>query len=401
MIETIQLFTLRGTDIDDVLLNTLGTAIGWLLVNMLYTPVPFERKEKTFARKYPLWASRTGSLVCLSLEVVMTVDFYGCSAKNEPAPETAQPTQAVQFHAAKSTEHSSVSVTASNGILICSDTDEILWEKDSQVPVAPASCAKLLNALTVLEFCDADETFTVGDEINRIAADSSRSYLRKGAQLTVRQAMIAMLLPSGNDAAYALAVYTGRQIASNNDLSTDEALEIFEKEMNVTAKQFGAFDSEFCFPDGYDTDGQYTTAYDLALIGKAALENDLLSEITGMAHSRETWLSGETAEYKNTNEMLLSDNPCYIPDCTGLKTGTTTKAGACLVMSFSVKGTQYIGVIMGSTKEMRFEDGIHLCNMIPNHGKTNLVSKVRGINQQALDKNRKKAVTEVLKILSL
>jgi D-alanyl-D-alanine carboxypeptidase/VanZ family protein len=382
LIEVLQLFTTRSTDVDDVLLNTTGTLLGWLLGNVFHALVSPGRKEKPFLRKQPLRTSKIGSLICLSLAVVMTVGFYENSAKQETFPEIKKPIRATRFHDAQSAENNSISVAASNGILICTDTNELLWKKESQKSVAPASCAKLLNALTVLKYCDPDEAFTVGNEVNMIAADASRSYLSKGTRLTVRQAMIAMLLPSGNDAAYALAVYAGRQIASDNNLGIDEALKRFEDEMNTVAKKLGAIHSNFCSPDGYDKDEQYTTAYDLALIGKASMENGLIARIVKMAHSRETWLSGETAKYDNTNEMLIPGSPCYLSDCTGLKTGTSTKAGACLVMSFTVKKMHYIGVVMGSTKKMRFQDGLQLYDMIPNHGESNHTSQPERADNQ-------------------
>lgn len=346
LIEVLQLFNMRGTDIDDVLLNTLGTILGWLFVNVIYTLGGYDRKEKKVTHKYPRRVSKVGSLVVLAVIVVMFVGFDSF------------------YLVPESIDNKSVPVVATNGILICLDTNEIIWQKESQEPVAPASCVKILNALTVLKYCDEEELLVVGNEINLIAADASRGYLNIGAELTVRQALIAMLLPSGNDAAYALAVYTGRKIASNPDMEIDGALEIFENEMNCIAKELGVNDSNFCSPDGYDVEGQYTTAYDLALIGEAALENSLISEIAGMAYSHEIWRSGETAEYTNTNELLLHDSPYYLPDCTGLKTGTSTQAGACLIMSFTVRENHYIGVIMGSTKEKRFDDSILLYKTI-------------------------------------
>lgn len=333
------------------------------------------RKRRTSARRIRRRRGRIGALICFVLAVVLfivlAVGFYGGSIQDDrfqkDVSKDAQQAQSSQLHAAKSAGQSSIPVTASKGILICSDTNEILWEKGSQMSTAPASCAKLLSALTVLKFCDAEETLRVGREVYRIPEDASRAYLSIGAQMSVRQALIAMLLPSGNDAAYALAVYTGRKIASDEDLSIDEALERFEDEMNDVARELGALDSKFISPDGYDADGQYTTAYDLALIGQAALENELISEIAGMVYSSETWLSGETAEYENTNEMLLSQSPYYIPECTGLKTGTSTSAGACLVMSFTVHDKHYIGVIMGSTEDMRFEDAMQLYKFLINN----------------------------------
>ena len=382
VIEGLQLFTNRGTDVDDIILNTLGTAIGWMIASVVYVAVFFTENEDKKQRRYPLRVSRVSSILFLSLTIVMVVGFKERKAVIKPntyeniqdatlstvKPKAVKlcstPSGAEELHVSQSNQDKNDSIVASSGILVCTDSNEIMWEKNSTKEVAPASCAKLLTALTALKYCDADETLTVGNEVKRISKDASRAYLSVGAELTVHQAMIAMLLPSGNDAAYALAVFTGRKIACDPSLSIDEALLLFQSEMNAMAKEIGANHSKFISPDGYDVDGQYTTAYDLAVIGTVAANNELIAMIVRMDHSREVWISGETAEYYNTNEMLQKESAYYLPECTGLKTGTSTRAGACLVMSFTVSGKNYMGVVMGSTKESRFDDAIQIFKMI-------------------------------------
>jgi D-alanyl-D-alanine carboxypeptidase len=151
-----------------------------------------------------------------------------------------------------------------NAYVLCLSDDTALYEKDADAQVAPASTTKMLTAITALDFCGPYDAVTVGEEIERMASDASRAYLNQGDRLYVRQLLVAMLLPSGNDAAYSLAVFTGRKIAGDQSLSIDDALSLFYDAMNAKAEAVGAAHSHFLSPDGYDADGQYTTAYDLA-----------------------------------------------------------------------------------------------------------------------------------------
>lgn len=96
--------------------------------------------------------------------------------------------------------------------MICQESGEILWKKNANKKMAPASCTKILNAMVVLDYCSPEEVVVVGDELQYVSSDATRSFLYKGCELTVRQALVSMLLPSGNDAAYALAAFTGRKI---------------------------------------------------------------------------------------------------------------------------------------------------------------------------------------------
>ena len=89
------------------------------------------------------------------------------------------------------------------------DKEVILFEKNSDEEIAPASTAKLLTAITALDYCDLEDVVTIGEEVWLVALDSSRAWIDPGNQFTIKQLLHAMLLPSGNDAAYALAIYAG------------------------------------------------------------------------------------------------------------------------------------------------------------------------------------------------
>lgn len=263
-----------------------------------------------------------------------------------------------------STQDASIStdITATNACVISADTDMILFQKNSSEQIAPASTTKMLTALTVLDYCSPSDALTVGLELDLVALDASRAWLNDGDELTAQQLLVAMLLPSGNDAAYTLAVNTGKKIAGDDNLTIQQYVEIFIDAMNRKAEDIGALDSNFTTPDGYDADGQYTTAYDLAQIAKACLNNSCLAEIMGSFRISDTWLNGREVTYYNSNELLDPGSAYYDPDVIGLKTGNSSQAGACLVSAAKINGETYICVAMGSTDEGRFQDSINIYN---------------------------------------
>jgi D-alanyl-D-alanine carboxypeptidase (penicillin-binding protein 5/6) len=254
----------------------------------------------------------------------------------------------------------SADITAANAYVVNMDSGAVLYQKNCDERIAPASTAKMLTALTVLDYCSLDDTFTVGSEIDLIAADSSVAWLNSGDKLTVKQLLAALLLPSGNDAAYTLAVNTGKKITGDNGLGTQQAIKAFVDAMNAKAKGVGAISSNFANPDGYDADGQYTTAYDLAQIAKACLENDALTEIMGSYKISDTLANGREVTYTNTNKLLNPNSQYYYSNAVGLKTGSTGDAGACLVSAAVIDGATYICVVMGGSAEIRFSDSLKL-----------------------------------------
>jgi D-alanyl-D-alanine carboxypeptidase (penicillin-binding protein 5/6) len=283
---------------------------------------------------------------------------YGQTFGQTSEAQAASPDEEVKSADTEDIKHISVDIAASNAYVFNINTDSVLYEKNSNERISPASTAKMLTALTVLEYCPLDELFTVGAEVEIIAADSSKAWLRKGDKLTVKQLLIALLLPSGNDAAYTLAVNAGKKIAGKHDIGTRQAINVFVDAMNQKAKEIGASSSDFSNPDGYDEGGQYTTAFDLAQIAKACLENDVLVEIMSSYKISDTLNGGRKVTYTSTNELLNPDSRYYYSKAIGLKTGSTGDAGSCLVSAAYIDGQTYICVVMGSSAEIRFADSL-------------------------------------------
>ena len=248
--------------------------------------------------------------------------------------------------------------TASPYIILGDATNgHILYSKNADVPCAPASLTKLMTAIVAIENTPADTIFTIGNEIYMIDPQSSRAYLRVGYRMTLESLLQAMLLPSGNDAAYAVAVQVGRIIAGNDQLDNQAAINAFCQKMNEKAAALGCTNTSFVNPDGIDAAGHLTTASDMLKIAAHALNNKTIASIVATPSVSVTLLSGQTLTWKNTNRLIQENNAYSFAGATGLKTGSTDAAGYCLAASAQRDGRTCIAIVMGAKIERhRWED---------------------------------------------
>lgn len=148
-------------------------------------------------------------------------------------------------------------------------------------------------------------------------------------------------------------------LENNPGLSYSKAVSRFVEEMNAVAHSLGLAGSHFENPDGYHHENHYTTCADMQRIGAIALTHPELKSTMGLTQAATPQLQRPYPGnvWKNTNFLLQSTSPHYIPTATGMKTGYTGAAGGCLLASFSVKGEHVIVGLFGCpTKENRFED---------------------------------------------
>ncbi len=253
-----------------------------------------------------------------------------------------------------------INIKAKSAILFDAVTGKVLYYKDPVVPVFPASTAKLLTALVALDWCMEEEEVTVGDELDLVASDSTVARLRKGHVLTIRNLLEGMLVPSGNDAAYVIAAYMGRKSLKDENASLKDAIPEFIRLMNDKAKSLGTINSNFKTPDGYDAIGQYTTAYDMGLIGLAAADNEIIAEICNKNSARNVFADGSDVTWSNTNSLIARTSGRYYSYCSGLKTGTSTMAGRCLISVAKKDGREVVSVVMNSDAAGRWEDSTAL-----------------------------------------
>lgn len=253
-----------------------------------------------------------------------------------------------------------ISVSAKAAVLMKAESKEILFSKQALNEIQPASTAKLLTAIVAVELSGKKEKFTVGSEIQLIASDSSRAYLVQGEVLSLEQILDALLLPSGNDAAYVIAANLGRKLAGDNSLKAKAAVKKFLQKMNETAAEIGVVHSNFLSPDGYDVNGQYTTAYDMALIASKALKYDEILGTVKKAKARHILLSGEDVTWYNSNKLVKEGSGYYYKYAIGLKTGSSGEAGRCLISAAKKDEEVYISVVMDASYDGRWQDSIDL-----------------------------------------
>ena len=241
---------------------------------------------------------------------------------------------------------------------------EVLYEKQADAKCYPASLTKLMTAMIALEYASEDTVFTVGDEVYMIDPGSSRAYLTVGTRLSMEHLLQALLLPSGNDAAYVAAVGVGRLIAGDENLGNTEALNRFIEKMNEKAAALGCKGTHFANPDGIHRDDHYTTAADMLKISEAALEHKLIADTVRMPESHATLLSGQTVNWHNTNKLVQTDTIYTYEGVIGLKTGSTDQAGYCLAAGATRDGKTTLVVVMGAAQESnRFDDAAGLLDL--------------------------------------
>ena len=256
-----------------------------------------------------------------------------------------------------------VSITAKNAFVYNCSRDHLAYIKDAGNTVMyPASITKLFSAYVALEYVEPDRIVTVGSIIGTVPSDSSFARLTQGDRLTVNGLIIAMMLPSGGDAARTLAVEVGRILAEDESITEWSAMERFVEEMNRRAAELGMDGTHFVNPDGYHHEDHYTCLNDLLTIGKLSMENDLIRTISGMKKATVSIGGGRTLTWENTNLLLQESFPeFYHADAIGLKTGYTGAAGSCLMAAFERDGEWILMGIFGSeTKSTRFSDAIAL-----------------------------------------
>ena len=235
--------------------------------------------------------------------------------------------------------------------------------------IYPASVTKLFTAYVALQYLDASRSVTAGEVLNKVAAGSSVAEIKKGDTVTVEQLVAGMLLPSGNDAAYILAAEAGRAMygEKGKNVSTDEAVSRFVKEMNDQAKLLGMTGTNFANPDGIHSDSHYSTYADLATLGTLVLADPIIMKYAAVS-SMDVSLASGSVNWHNTNAIIDPESEYYCSLCTGLKTGQTPMAGSCLLSAFEYKGrTLIVGVFGCKEVDDRFPDTLQLFNQA--HGR--------------------------------
>lgn len=243
---------------------------------------------------------------------------------------------------------------AEAAVLIDADTGQILFDKNADRAMFPASTTKIMTCLLAVEAGDLDRMVVAPKEVSQAPKGSSLMPVQVGEELTMRELLYGLMLPSGNDAANAVAVLVAG------------SLEAFVERMNQRAAQLGLTGTHFVNAHGFHDDSHYTTARDLAVLAQEAMKQPDFAQIVGTFGYivEPTNKRKERLKMPNSNLMLQSGSQYYCQSVTGIKTGFTNAAGQTFVFSASQDGANLIGVVLKSGAEkdapQRWEDARRL-----------------------------------------
>ncbi len=223
----------------------------------------------------------------------------------------------------------------------------------------PASITKLVTALVALKYMDENDTITVGNELNMVEAYSSRCDIRRGEKYKLRDLLYGLLLPSGGDAAYTIAVNCARKVSGNPNMGYVAAKNYFVGLMNKYIKAIGGTGSHFVNPHGYPVNGHYSTVHDLVLVAKKVLRNDTLKKITSTPYKYVKALTGQKHEWATTNSLIASYAYYYSPYAIGMKTGTVHDEYTGIIGAFKKDKHTYITVVIGCESYNARYDATH------------------------------------------
>lgn len=279
----------------------------------------------------------------------------------ETEPPTTEPTEPEPTET-EPTVNPATGLSAKYAFVYDTAAGEYLYTLGGQYDqINIASITKLFSAWVALQIMPSDKVITAGEELTWIDEDSSRAWIYQGQKVTVTTCVQGMIIPSGNDAAYVLAVATGRELLGEPNAGAYVALDAFVAEMNARAQAQGLTGTHFTNPDGIDEEGHYSTPADVLKMAKLALSSATISRAAATTSMTAYYASGETANWTNSNHLLHEDSENYCPNAIGLKTGHTNEAGWCLVSAFDEGDrTLIIGVFGSETIELRNEDTLKL-----------------------------------------
>lgn len=224
-------------------------------------------------------------------------------------------------------------------ILIEANTGKILYEKNANDVRFPASTTKIMTAILTVENCNLDDVATVShNAVYSIPYDYTHASLKEGEELTIEQLLYALMIPSANDAAIVLAEHISGSV------------EEFAKLMNKRAEELGCKNTHFVNPNGIHSKDHTSTSYDLALMGKFAMQNSIIRKIvstTQFTLPATNKYSKTDRTFNNSNDLLNTYSRYYYEGTTGVKTGYTGEAGNCIIASAKKNNLEVILVVLG------------------------------------------------------
>lgn len=252
--------------------------------------------------------------------------------------------------------------TAKSAILVDNLSGKVLYEKNADEKLAPASMTKLASMLIVMEAIDNgslkfEDKVTISEEAANMGG--SQVFLQAGEVYTVHDLLKSVAIASGNDAVVALAEKVGGSVSGFVDM------------INKRLKELGATNTNFVNPHGLDAEGHYSTARDMSIIARELLRHEKILEYTSIYEEYLEKNDGSRIWLVNTNRLVR-----FYDGVDGLKTGFTKTSGYCLTATAKKNNFRLISVVMGEdTTENRSSDTVKMLNYGFNTFKINIIKK--------------------------
>lgn len=261
--------------------------------------------------------------LCAILLVLLSFNFiliYNVNADDESIPSIASP----------------------SAILMDLKSGKILYEKNIDQKMYPASLTKVMTAIITLENCNLNDIATVSyDAVMSLSSGYVTANLQVGEELTIEQLLYVLMVGSSNDAAIVLAEHVSGSVDDFSNL------------MNEKAKELGCTSTNFVNPNGAHDENHYSTARDLALIARYAMQNETFRTLVSTTSYKlpiTNKYEKEDRFFTTTNSLLISSNRYYYKYATGIKTGFTTPAKNCLIASANKDSLELLTVVLGASQ---------------------------------------------------
>lgn len=262
---------------------------------------------------------------------------------------------AYNFSYASTPINNNLSIYSDSVVLIDSATGKILYGKSENQKMYPASTTKILTAIITLEKCQLTDYATASyDAIMSIPSGYSNAAIQVNESLSIKDLLDLFLIHSANEVGFILAEHISGDV------------ETFSELMNEKAREIGCTNTHFTNPSGIHNEDHYSTAYDMALIAKYCMQNDIFRNIVAKTSCTvEPTDKYEKRYFANTNDLLHSSSQYYYKYAIGIKTGFTTQAKNCLIAASLKDNLELITVVLGAQatengKSARYTDTINL-----------------------------------------
>ncbi len=301
-------------------------------------------------RKGVLALARRQNTFSLLLALLLSMAIALSAGFDVPVEAEAASTKRVDTYDKKNPQNlMSEDIEGEAAIVLDEKTGTVLFEKNADQKLYPASTTKVMTLLLALEYGHLNDIVTIPKEVNKVPADSSLVPVTPGEKMPFIDLLYGLMMHSGNDAAVAVGVVVAGSVDN------------FVAMMNQKARDLGCENTHFANPHGYMDETHYTTARDLAIIAREAMKIDTFREIvSAKSYTMSATEKRETLKLATTNSMFVKTSPYYYQYEVGVKTGYHSKAMHCFVGAATKGDTSLVSVTLKTTKNGKWIDTTRL-----------------------------------------